>query len=227
MPSLKFSGVVAMTSDYVYRGVSLRDEKPSALAMGNVSYGLFYLSAAAVGIDLGRDSLDRPIGNVEFDLKTGITPSFGPLDLNLGVQAYTFPHGRDVEAGTLLRSERDFVELFLRASTSFDTVTVGANVAWTQQFYQDGGQVWTVESHAGLSLPTLGRLTGRLNGVLGIARSAQANVVAPGHGYTYWNLGTELRIDRLVLDFRYWGTDVTNVDGYESRFVASTALLLD
>lgn len=226
-PTLKFSGILATTTDYVYRGVSQHDEKPSALAMGKASYSHFYFSVAAVGIDLGRDGLDRSIGSVELDLKVGMTPTLGPLELNLGVQAYTFPNGRDLKAGTLQRSERDFVELFLGASTSFDAVTVGANVAWTPRFYQDAGQVWTLEGQAGLNLPPLGRLAGRLNGVVGIARSAQDDAVAPGHGYTYWSLGTELRIDRLLLDLRYWGTDVSNVDRYESRFVASTALFFD
>jgi len=79
--------IAGVTTDYVYRGVSLSGERPTGLVMVDASYGIVYFSGLVVGNELGEDALGRSIGDVEADATIGITPSFGRVEFNLGAKS--------------------------------------------------------------------------------------------------------------------------------------------
>ncbi len=222
-----FMAIAGATSDYVFRGVSLRDERPTPLLFVAATYGHFYVNGFLIGTELGDDALGRGIGTIETDGTAGVTYTIGQVDLNAGVRYTYYPNGRDLIVGTLIEAERDIVEPFAEATLRFtEQISAGATVYWTPDFYYETGEVLTLEGHASYVLPALAGIESKLTGVLGYAKSENANVISPGDGYMYWNVGIEAGLERLTFDLRYWDTDVSDVDGYEQRFVVSVGVIL-
>ena len=223
---MAWSGRVAVTSDYVYRGVSLRDEKPSPLVQVRATLGAFYADVLLIGTELGDDALGRSIGDIEADATFGFNTSFRNVDFDFGAKYTGYPNGRDLVVGTLAEAERDFIEPFARATVNLgEGYSLGAFLAWTPDFYYETGNVTTLEGQAAIPLPALGPVHSRLTSTVGRAWSENANVVSPGNGYLYYNLGIEGQIDRFIFDLRYWNTDVDKVDGYEQRFVLAVGMM--
>jgi uncharacterized protein (TIGR02001 family) len=79
---------IAVTSNYVWRGVTQTDD--NAALQGGVDYkkGIFYVGAwgSNVDFDYGDDK-----ASTEVDLYMGLTPSVGDFNFDFGVIAYTYP----------------------------------------------------------------------------------------------------------------------------------------
>jgi hypothetical protein len=222
-----FMAIAGATSDYVYRGVSLRNERPTPLLFVAATFGNFYVNGFLIGTELGNDALGRGIGTIEADGTAGVTYTIGQLDLNTGARYTFYPNGRDLIINTLIEAERDIFEPFADATFRFtEQISAGTTVYWTPNFYYETGEVFTVEGHASYVLPTVAGIESKLTGVLGYAKSENPNVISPGDGYMYWNVGIEGVLERLTFDLRYWDTDVSNVDGYDQRFVVSVGVIL-
>lgn len=222
-----FMAIAGATSDYVYRGVSLRDEQPTPLLYVSATYGQFYVNGFLIGTELGDDGLGRGLGTIEADATAGITHTIGQVDLNAGVKYTGYPNGRDLIEGTLEEAERDFVEPFIGATVRFtEQASLGATLYWTPDYYYESGEVVTVEGQAAYVLPEFAGVQSKLTAVLGLAESENPDVVSPGDGYLYWNAGIEGTLERIMFDLRYWDTDVSGVDGFEQRFVVSVGIIL-
>lgn len=216
--ALSGSIVAGGTTDYVYRGVSLSGEKPTGFLYGEVAAGMLYANALLIGTDLGVGADGRDIGNLEADFTAGIAAVVGNVTFNAGGKYTGYPNGRDVVAGTSKHAERDFIEFFAGAKIAIsDTVSVGATGYFTPDFYNQTGRVRTLELQGALVLPTVFHVQSRLTSAAGLVHSDAINVVSPGHGYAYGNVGIEGQIDRFVFDLRYWTTDVHGHDAYEQR----------
>lgn len=221
------SVILGATSDYVYRGVSLRDEKPTPLLYVAATYGSLYLNGFVIGTELGDDALGRGIGTIEADATAGMTYTIGQVELNGGVKYTGYPNGRDLIFDTLIEAERDFVEPFAGATLRLsEQASIGAIVYWTPDFYYETGEVITVEGQASYVLPEFAGIESKLTAVVGLAESENPDVVSPGDGYMYWNAGIEGTLERLMFDLRYWDTDVSGIDVYEQRFVVSVGVVL-
>lgn len=222
-----FSVIAGATSDYVYRGVSLRDEKPTPLLYVAATYGNFYFNGFVIGTELGDDALGRGLGTIEADATAGVTHTIGQVDFNVGVKYTGYPNGRDLIADTLDEAERDFVEPFAGATVRLtEQASVGATVYWTPDYYYETGDVVTVEGQAAYVLPAMAGIQSKLTAVLGVVKSDQPDVVSPGDGYVYYNVGIEGQLERFMFDLRYWDTDVSGVDGFDQRFVVSIGFVL-
>lgn len=219
--------IVGATSDYVYRGVSLSGERPTGMAIVEAAYGVAYFSGVLVGTELGEDALGRSIGNLEADATVGIRPTFGNVELNLGVKYTGYPNGRDIVFDTLDHAERDFIEFFAGGKVNLnETFSIGATSYWTPNFYYETGEVTTLELQAAMVLPAVMNMQSRLTSSVGHVRSEARDIVSPGHGYTYYNAGIEGQLDRFVFDVRYWGTDVSRIDEFDRRIVVSLGMKL-
>jgi hypothetical protein len=84
----------------------------------------------------------------------------------------------------------------------------------------------TVEGQAAYVLPALAGIQSKLTAVLGVAKSDNPDVISPGDGYIYYNVGIEGQLERCMFDLRYWDTDVSGVDGFDQRFVVSIGFVL-
>jgi Bacterial protein of unknown function (Gcw_chp) len=224
---LKVTAILAATSDYVYRGVSQRNGSPTPFLYVAGTSGIFYANGFVIGTDLGRDALDRSIGNMEADATVGITPSVGKVSFNFGAKYTGYPNGRDIIVGTTQKAERDFIEPFAGATLNVtDAIAIGGTVYWTPNYYYQTGQVTTVEGEVSIVLPVVGDLHSKFTTYLGQVESQQANVASPGHGYLYYNAGIEAQAGRMLFDLRYWNTDVDDIKAFDQRFVVSMGVSL-
>lgn len=218
--SLSVAGIVGATSDYVYRGVSLQDEKPTLFAYLSAKYGAAYFDAYLVGAELGDDAKGRDLGNLEADFTIGLRPSLANIEFNFGARYTAYPNGRDFVAGTLKPAERDFVEPFAGASVALtNTFSLGGTVYWTPNYYNETGDVLTFEAQAGHLLPSCGLLSSKITTYIGTVTSEKPFVVSPGNGYVYFNVGVEAQVERMLFDLRYWTTDVDGYGLFDQRVV--------
>jgi uncharacterized protein (TIGR02001 family) len=179
----KLSATVGVASDYVFRGVSQTDEGPFVFGTVDLAAGAFYAGVGAETVDFGN-SIDA-----EYDIWAGWTPKVGEVQLNLGVVRYGYvnaPAGVDI----------DTVELKAGGSVPVGGGSVGAVVAWTDDFFGSGDRGTYFEVN-GSSPPLQGWTIG---GALGQQQ------IAVGGDYSTWNLGASHAFGPVTLDLRYHDT---------------------
>lgn len=202
--SFEWSFNIGATSDYIFRGISQRDEKPALQGGVDISYGIFYAGVWSSMIDFG-EPLDA---DVELDFYAGIKPEWRGISFDLGVIHYTYPGANDSGA------ELNFVELKAGASASpVQNVTIGGTVYYSPEFTGDTGEVWTFEGSVAYQLPQFLAFTPSISALIGYAVGDASDGfavdgISSDDDYLYWNAGLSLEAEKLTLDFRYWDTDI-------------------
>jgi hypothetical protein len=83
----------ALMSDYIWRGITQSNHKPSVTAYTEVRYNFNPMWQAYGGVS--GESIDFPNrAAAEIDLYGGIRPTFGPLALDFGYWYYYYPGGQ-------------------------------------------------------------------------------------------------------------------------------------
>ena len=235
------------TSDYIFRGISQSRRDPALQAGVDMTYGIFYAGAWGSHVNFGSN-LDGPLGtpgthiaDIEVDFYAGIKPVLGPVTFDLGVIYYSYFGGKDRGPRFNQVREQDYVEGKLGASAVFvPNLTTGVTAFFSPQYNGGQGFVTTVEGTIAYELPKVMRITptigATLAGVFGDANDAKDPFLAANgkDSYMYWNVGLNLGIDKLSLDFRYWDTNISNTGtvaatsfckndlfGCDGRFVAT------
>ena len=149
----EWSGNVALSTDYVWRGVSQSNEDMAISGGFDYANGIFYAGTWASNIDFedGSDS------NVELDLYAGVASEFSNgVSWDLGVIYYSYPDSDD--------EDLDFVELQAALGYAFEGgVEVGGAVYWdpdNESVYVEGSAGYasaTTPSMVAATTPT-GRL---------------------------------------------------------------------
>ncbi|MEO0608081.1 MAG: TorF family putative porin [Pseudomonadota bacterium] len=200
----EFSGNIALTSDYVYRGITQADGAPTIQGGFDWASDDFYVGVWASGVDFGDGT------STEIDYYAGWTPTVGEFGLDLGVIYYSYPDAPD-------DPEQAFVELYAGASTTLGMVDVGASVAYSPEFYAETGPALYWAASAGVPL-------GENFGVdVSVGYSdAQDDVMDGGfEDYTDYSIGLTTSVaDMVDLDFRYIDTDL---DGGDEAFVVTVS----
>lgn len=75
---------VAVTSNYISRGITQSDDGPAFQAYMEATYGIFYAGVWGSTVDFGDDN------KAEIDLSAGIRPEFGNLSLDIGYARYIY-----------------------------------------------------------------------------------------------------------------------------------------
>ncbi|MEL6414140.1 MAG: TorF family putative porin, partial [Pseudomonadota bacterium] len=87
----EFSGNVALTTDYVWRGVSQNSENPAVQGGFDYANGAFYAGTWASIVDFGG-------ANMELDLYGGFAgETEGGLSWDVGVIGYVYPDADDLD----------------------------------------------------------------------------------------------------------------------------------
>jgi uncharacterized protein (TIGR02001 family) len=199
-PSVSFN--VAVTSDYVFRGVSQTEEDPAIQGGVDLTSGMFYAGAWASTISFpGDDESD-----VEIDIYGGIKPEAAGWTFDIGGIYYAYP-------GEPSGVDYDFFEAKLAASRAVGPASIGAAVFYSPEFFGETGTAVYYEVNGSVS-PADGWTIG---GALG-----RQDVDYDGD-YTTWNLGVSYAFtDNIALDLRYHDTGEHDFgDIYESRVVAT------
>lgn len=218
------SGGVAITTDYVFRGVSQNAERPAVQANLDATYKMFYAGIFFSNVDFTGNVPGTSVGNVEIDYYAGIKFPVGKVEADVGVIYYSYPGANDSFAVTGFK-ELDYVELKAGAKYKpVDPLTLGLFVYWSPEGTNKTGSVFTFEGSAEYVLPKLGSITPTIGALLGyqIGDSDRYKlVIANGDtDYVYWNAGINLGFhDNFSIDLRYWDTNIKNsAAGFSGNF---------
>jgi uncharacterized protein (TIGR02001 family) len=194
----EFSGNVAISSDYVWRGVSQSNGDMAISGGFDYANGMFYAGTWASNIDF-EDASDA---NVEIDFYGGIASEFSNgVTWDLGVIYYVYPDSED--------SDLDFVELKGALGYAFDAgLSVGA-----EAYYDPDNKNMYLNATAGYALTEN----------FGVDASVGNYQFDAGGDYTNWSLGASTSAAGFGFDLRYWGTDVDNVEVADDRVVLTVS----
>lgn len=221
-----FSGNVALTTDYVFRGISQTQSDPALQGGFDYTNDIFYAGVWASNIDFGSAggvSVDAPL---ELDVYGGVRPVVGPVTLDIGVIAYLYPGSADDV--WLASGDFEYYEGKLGASISpAEGLTLGANLFYSPEFPGDGGDAIYIEATAGYTINDNLSISGGVgNQSVDLDGYFVTDSGPSVDSYTTWNVGGTLSAWGFGLDLRYYDTDedIVNLFGEvvsDERFVAT------
>jgi len=196
------SANAALTSDYVFRGVSQTLEDPAISAGVDLTGDGFYAGAWASNVDFGDGDT-----KAEVDLYAGYRPEIAGFVADFGVIGYLYtgqPDGADY----------DYVEFKAAASRAIGSATLSAAVYYSPDFFGPAEEEATyAELNAAFSPADKWTISG----------AAGRQWVSSDLDYNTWNLGAAYQLtDKLAVDLRYHDTDQHDFgDTYGARAVAT------
>jgi uncharacterized protein (TIGR02001 family) len=181
------SGNVALTTDYVWRGISQSGTEAAVSGGFDYTNGIFYAGTWASSLGSGE----------ELDLYAGVTPTTGPVTWNFGVIGYFYP-GSDDSGGDL-----DFYELRGGASmTPVENLSLGLNLYWTDDFGTADSDALYTELSGSYAFTDAFAISGAYG----------AQTIDAGGDYDTFNLGGSYSVSGFKFDLRYHDTDITGAD---------------
>ena len=202
---LELGASAALTTDYVFRGVSQTSNDPAVQASLDASYGMFYIGAWGSNVDFGAvpnaAGVPTSVADLEIDWYAGITPEWKGISFDIGGIYYTYPGAFDPGA------ELNYFELKTGASYTFgESFTVGVTNYWSPEFTGETGDADALELSGEYAFtkkwwiftPSVSALVGW-------------QWIDEGVDYTYWNAGLTLGfMENWSADVRYWDSDISD-----------------
>lgn len=199
-----FNGTAALTTDYVFRGVSQTSENPAVQGSLNYSHPLgFYLGVW--GSNVYHTVSD---GGIELDYSGGWTKTFGDFGVDVGGVYYQYPsHGMDPEP--------NYFETHLGASYKISGGSVEPTFKvywnWSPDYYAEDGNGNYVNGSVTLALPYSLSVSGEIGyqDVEGDKLTGNGGGLDGKSGYDYWHwrFGVGYTILGFNLDLSYHGTN--------------------
>lgn len=202
------SAGAAVTSDYMFDGISQTDGNPAVQGYIEATFGMFYAGIWASNVDFQDEA------SAEVDYYAGVRREYGKLSVDLGVLYYAY-YERPA-------APYDAVEILLKTSYALnDQLTLNGNIgyvpAWadvTDDYLgMDAGIEWAFHEKWSAS-----------------ANVGAALVGVSGSDYIWWNAGVSWTpFENVTLDVRYWDNDIaaTNcaiADACDARVVATLSV---
>lgn len=187
----EFSATLALTSDYVFRGVSQSDKNPALQAGLDWSHPL-----AGVYAGIWGSSVDLPDAAVEVDFYAGLNGARENFVWDVGAIYYTYP-GAD---GSL---DYDFWELAVAGGYDFTLFSLSAAVNYSPDFF--GGQGASLYPAVYAVMPLPYNFTA--------SASAAYQWIDDGESYANWSLGVDTSLHGFGLGLKYHETDMDDEDG--------------
>jgi len=179
----------ALTSDYIFRGITQTDHEPALQGYLEPSYGIFYAGAWASNVDFRT-----PDPDVEIDIYGGLRPTLGPIGADLGYVHYLYPDAPDTDYGEFKA---------VASASPIEVLTLGGAVYHAFDYAQSGDDATYVEGNAALALPY----------DISVSGAVGFQMFDSGVGlsdYATWNVGASYSWNAVTLDLRYHDTDVSN-----------------
>ncbi len=203
----EFSGNVALSTEYVFRGISQSNEDPAISGGFDYSYTPFgfYAGVWASNIefnidDTGRDPDDA---SIEIDYYAGFSGEF-PFGVgwDVGGLYYHYP-GNDEED---LSGEYDYWEAYGSLSYTFSapwepSITGGFN--WSPDYFGEDDDAIYGYGELALSLP----LNFGLSFYVGHLDVEGDQTFPAGYSYTHWSVGGSYEIGGFSFDLSYFDAD--------------------
>jgi uncharacterized protein (TIGR02001 family) len=202
---LALSASAAVTTDYVFRGISQTDSNPAVQPEFDATYGMFYVGLWGSNLDfVGGTQTGSDAAPLEMDWYGGITPKWQDITFNIGAIGYTYPGS----CSSCLGGNLDYVELKTGASyTFFKALTLSLTNYWSPDNFAETGNndVLEFDWSYGLAKKWFNFFSPSISGVYG-HQWGDSN--QGGFDYNYWNAGLTLGfLDHWSADVRYWDTD--------------------
>jgi len=177
----------AVTTDYLFRGISQTDGGPAVQGYVEFDYDLVYAGVWASNVDFGTP-------DAEIDLSLGIRPEVGPAAFDLGYVQYLYADGTSPSYG----------ELYAMVDyTATDSLTLGAKTYFAPDYAQEGSTGFYGEANIDYALPA--------NFGVSAAVGYQSFADSAFPDYWTWNAGVYWTWkDLLTLDLRYSGSDLSD-----------------
>jgi len=203
---LEFEVRGGLASDYVYRGVTLSDRKPTAGMAIEATYNILYAGLAVAGVRLPTQPA------AEISMSGGIRPTLGPVGFDLGVTYFRYPG----EAPAAESNGINYWEAALRAETKLsEAVRIAGGFAYSPNVSNTGA--WSFYAAGGVGYDVPGRF---LPPDIGVSFTAAAGYSWFGHqyadlgglplpAYLNWQAGVTFTRKMLNLDLRYHDTNLT------------------
>ncbi len=205
----ELSGNVALTTDYVFRGITQNNEKITPQGGLTVSHdsGLYAdLWSSAV------DFNDSHEANVEVDLSLGYGFEKDNWNGDIKYVRYFYP-------GANSDLNYDYGELIAEAGYTFELFTLGALYAYSPEFFGETGDAHYVQAKFDTDFPY------ELTGHAYIGKQFVENNASLGLPDTVdWNIGVGRSFDSLDFDVSYTDTNLTRNecdDGCDGRVIAT------
>ena len=231
----KHSANVALTTEYVFRGISQTKEGPAIQGGYDLTCGIFYAGVWASNLDWGGTGLfgipGNSVANIEMDWYLGIKPVTGHITWDLGIIYYSYPNSAKLgldALGAVDRRDYNYLELKVGASTEiWKDGTIGVTVFYSPEYQYEAGSVWTTEASFTQNFPKFSALhrewTPSFSALLGWQKATSDkavyinNITGDTDSYLYWNAGVSFGfLDKWSIDFRYWDTNIDKAPGFGS-----------
>lgn len=200
-----FSGGVALTSDYRFRGVSQSDRNPAVQGWAQYDHasGAFanlWLSTIDLNDETSYDS------SVEVDLTAGYNFKLGE-NTGASVKAvYYWYADADTPPGA---PDYDYWEFAVGATHDYGKVSVKAELAYSPDFFAETGDAWALSG--GASVPITDSFlffTGGLTASANLGHQwIEDNAAAALPDYFFYDIGVSAAWNNLTLDVRFVDTD--------------------
>lgn len=159
----------AIMSDYVFRGVTQSNHKPSVTAYFEPRYNINPNLQLYVGSSFESISFTNRAA-AEVDIYGGIRPTFGPVAFDFGVWGYLYPGGQCIDSGGgncgpgvfevlpnfgSMKKDVSFYEVYGKVNYTFnDYFTLGGNVFYSPNFLNTGADGTYASITGKLTAPT-------------------------------------------------------------------------
>jgi uncharacterized protein (TIGR02001 family) len=232
-PTWDFGAGAGIVSDYLFRGVTQSNHKPSFNAYFEPRYNItpnlqLYVGVGYETIRFANDA------NSEVDFYGGIRPTIGKLALDFGAWYYYYPGGHcyNIPAfgctgallnGNVIKSNVSFWEVYFKPTYNFsDAFALGMTLFYSPSFLNSGAPGTYLSVTAKYSFPAMKNgvqfyASGELGHQwLGTSDSFYGVTGFPNGinyaDYNTWNLGLGWTYKVFTVDLRYTDTDLSKGD---------------
>jgi uncharacterized protein (TIGR02001 family) len=195
---LDFSANVALTSDYVWRGVSQSDEKGAIQGGFDVNHSSgFYVGTWGSNVDFDDGSTGAGDPSMEWDLYGGYGHEFGNgIGIDVGVINYRYPG----------QSDFNFVEWYGGLSYSLGGFGINGNVNYSDDVFgsDESGTYWNLGADYGFDTTYPITVSGSY-GYYDFDNDVFGNGLP--NSYKDWKLGVAMDVSYFTFDVSYIDTD--------------------
>jgi uncharacterized protein (TIGR02001 family) len=223
------AGVV---SDYLFRGVTQSNHKPSFGAYLEPRYNITPTVQAYAGIAYNTIRFANDAKS-EIDFYGGIRPTIGKLALDVGLWYYYYPGGTcyfgnaacplTLANANVIKKDVSFWEVYFKPTYNFsDSFAVGGNLFYTPSFLNSGAPGTYLSATAKYTFPAMksgvalyvsGEFGRQWLGTSDTFYSVPAFPAGIDYvDYNTWNLGLGWTWKMFTVDLRYTDTDLSKGD---------------
>ena len=186
-----FTGNVALTSDYVFRGISQNNE--NAAIQGGVDWD----TGMGVYFGIWGSSVnfkDNSEASAEVDLYGGYAGTFGDaISYDVGFIYYWYP-------GAAKALDYDLWEVYGKAGYDFGFAAVNVGIAFSPNYFGGTDDAYYFSGGVDVPITDTVSVSGGIN---------YSKYKAPLANYWDWNIGATLNVNNWFdIDVRYYDTDI-------------------